>query len=81
MVEFIKVFWVNADWMDRLFIVSMVAIMLIAIIGAIVMWSNPAPVFPCASPISQTCIDYRMDACLRTERYTRQECIDLVGSK
>lgn len=30
---------------------------------------------------SQACLDERFDTCMATEKYTRQECIDLVGSK
>lgn len=35
----------------------------------------------CVNTISQSCIDYRMDECLASERYTREECILLVAGR
>lgn len=32
-------------------------------------------------PANQACIDERFDQCMATERYTREECIQLVRSK
>lgn len=31
--------------------------------------------------LSQACIDERFDQCMAAERYTREECIQLVGSR
>ena len=30
---------------------------------------------------SQACLDERFDTCMATDKYTRQECIDLIGRK
>lgn len=62
------------------FSVLMLIVALIAVIVVLVLLD--APPKPCSSnPYSQVCLDWRMDNCLATDRYTREECIQLVGAK
>jgi hypothetical protein len=34
---------------------------------------------PCASPESIECIEHRMNECLKSEMFSRHECIVLIG--
>lgn len=62
-----------------------IMVVFIAMIVAIVMVLIFAPRTPgdCTSALDsrQSCLDYRFDQCVATERYTRDECIRLVGAK
>ena len=43
---------------------------------------DPRPISEvCANSenIQQACIDYRIDQCLATERYTMDQCVSLIG--
>lgn len=57
-------------------ILVLVAIVLIVIIAALspVLQGNP-----CVRPESFECVDYRVQECVKTEQYTRDECIVLIG--
>ena len=62
------------------FVVTMlVAVLVIALIVILSMAFQPSQV--CDKPASLACLDQRVEECLALEKYTRQECIDLVGSK
>ena len=56
------------------------ALLLILIIAAYNTFASPLSK-ACYNIVSQSCIDYRMDECLASERYTRDECILLVAGR
>lgn len=67
-------------WIDEfntLLITGILSIVLAVLIAAIlVAIFRPSP---CASAESIECIEHRMDECLQSEMFSRQECIVLIG--
>lgn len=58
---------------------AIVAVLVVVII-ILVLFSPGSPVCQ-QSRDSQACLDERFAACMATEKYTRQECIILVGRR
>ena len=62
------------------FVVAMlVAVLVVALIFILSVAFQPPQA--CDNSASLACLDQRVEGCLALEKYTRQECIDLVGSK
>jgi len=60
------------------FIFAMV-LLFIVFIGFIVLMSQPHPVDPCDAPLSFACLDRRVQECITSEKYTKEQCVVLVG--
>lgn len=53
----------------------------IVIQGASIVHESLRSQFPCRNPQSFECKNQSMEECLTTEKYTREECIELMGGK
>lgn len=69
------------DSSDTAFYIGIASIaIVIFLVGLLLLGFLTTPRLPCASdPISQACIDYRIGQCLKTERYTMDQCVTLIG--
>lgn len=72
------------DWVG-VFLFGLLAIVVIAgfvaILALVVNINNPAFICNSRSNVSQECIDYRMQNCLDTELYNRDECVILTSGE
>lgn len=59
-------------------IVAIIIGLIALVIGAFQGMSKIESVCASRNNASQMCIDYRMDTCLNSELYTREECIQLA---
>lgn len=76
-MDFEDRFWGFVLW--TIAIVGLVVIMATAAYLVDHLFIHPAPYDVCTITTSQACLDKRFDACMATEKYSRAECIDLVG--
>lgn len=58
-----------------IFIVILIAIALVSVLTPKTLEQSCA----WAENVHQTCVDYRIDQCLKNERYTLDQCVELVG--
>lgn len=78
-----------ADWWDKwgdgviIWGTILLIAVLVTVIGlGFVKMLEPKPLeIRCAyaDNVTQECIDYRVDQCLQTERYSLDQCVELVG--
>lgn len=61
-----------------LVVIAVVAIVIITLIGGIHI-DNSNPCYG-NDDIRFVCLDYRVTECVASERYTREECITLIGT-
>lgn len=66
-------------------LVEYVLILILLAVVIFVMLAMLGPAFgnmanaPCWNETSQACIDHRVNECLKTERYTMDQCVNLIG--
>lgn len=72
-------------WFDKTMIAIVVILVIVLVVGlagivvmAVQMHDNP-PVCIKADDLSYQCRDYQVQQCVKDERYSREECIALVG--
>lgn len=71
----------NVDWGRIGFNVFMASLLIFYIVVALVLFSvilSPSQ-NPCGRPYSFECRDVQVQACLKSEKYTLDQCVTLVG--
>ena len=68
----------DGDWRINEF--TLAVIMVVIIVVGVLVFNRLSPRNACQQyRFSQACIDQRFDECMATEKYSRSECIQLVG--
>ena len=77
-----ELFWKDEDGASRIIVVMAGLGLIVIILFAVLLIVDPPARDACRGryyDYSQECLDQRMDNCLESERYTRNECIVLIG--
>lgn len=80
-----KIDWLGVViWVGITAVISTIVIVILAVLAPV--WDDMITVTldeTCynSAIVTQECIDYRFHQCMLTDAYSRQECIELVGSK
>ena len=64
---------------DRKAFIFVMGLLIIVVIGFIFWMSQPHPANPCRNPQSFACLDQRVQECAASEKYTKEQCVILVG--
>lgn len=73
------------DYLDlatKLGFAILVIVLVLFVIGFGISVTRPRPLSQWCNDsanVTQACIDYRVDTCMATERYTFNQCVTLVG--
>lgn len=73
--------WREAEWWERIIFTVFVGAIALFFVLAVPEMTKPQPQAVCADPRSVACLDARVDKCLALEKYTRAECIQLIGGQ